>query len=465
VQSIKIALEGNDNLPGLEKQTVLITVMKNGKHLDNLIAILRRLDLASVPALVIDDEADQASLNNNVNKGSESATYQRMVSLRKLQPLHTFLQYTATPQAILLINLIDVLSPIFAEVLTPGPSYTGGHVFFEGDMTLVHRIPAADIPTAGQQLTDPPDSLLQAMRIFFLGVAAGLYSGATGNRSMMDAPPSRTMQHTDYIGRVHQVMQTWEDIITAGDSDPDYRDLMEEFEAAYVDLCNMVEDIPPYEKLIPYLKEAIRRTVPIEVNAACGKTPQPEWKQVYSYIVVGGDVFNRGYTVEGLSVTYMPRSLGTRQADTIQQRARWFGYKSDCLGYCRVYLPVDVLQAYRGYVEHENHLRNQMREHRFADDSLRSWRRAFFLDPQLRPTRASVIDLQYLRGSFSNEWYWPKAPHESAGAADANRGLVKQFIDQFAGDIHPDEGHPRRMDHKDMAWSAEPVCGRSTRNS
>jgi hypothetical protein len=103
-----------------------------------------------------------------------------------------------------------------------------------------------------------------------------------------------------------------------------------------------------------------------------------------------------------------------------------------------------VLQAYRGYVEHENHLRNQMREHRFAGGSLRSWRRAFFLDPQLRPTRASVIDLQYLRGSFSNEWYWPKAPHESAEAADANRGLVKQFIDQFAGDIHPDEGHPRR---------------------
>jgi hypothetical protein len=37
-----------------------------------------------------------------------------------------------------------------------------------------------------------------------------------------------------------------------------------------------------------------------EVNAARGQTPQPDWRQIYSHIVVG-EVPNRGYTLEGLT--------------------------------------------------------------------------------------------------------------------------------------------------------------------
>src|SRR5690349_13721718 len=97
--------------------------MKNHRHLSNLIEVLSRLRLERVPALVIDDEADQAGLNTLVRQGDESTTYQRLVALRACLPHHTYLQYTATPQAPLLINLIDVLSPAFAQVLTPGDDY------------------------------------------------------------------------------------------------------------------------------------------------------------------------------------------------------------------------------------------------------------------------------------------------------------------------------------------------------
>ncbi len=47
---------------------------------------------------------------------------------------------------------------------------------------------------------------------------------------------------------------------------------------------------------------------------------------------------DRGFTVKGLTVTYMPRGLGEGNADTVQQRARFFGYKESYLGYCRVRL-------------------------------------------------------------------------------------------------------------------------------
>ncbi len=56
------------------------------------------------------------------------------------------LQYTATPQAPLLINIVDVLSPNFAEVLTPGEGYVGGCRLFREHPNLVCQIPQQQVP-------------------------------------------------------------------------------------------------------------------------------------------------------------------------------------------------------------------------------------------------------------------------------------------------------------------------------
>jgi len=64
---------------------------------------------------------------------------------------------------------------------------------------------------------------------------------------------------------------------------------------------------------------------------------------------------DRGFTVEGLTVTYMPRGKGAGNADTIQQRARFLGYKRGYLGLCRVFLESDVQRAFSVYVNHEEH--------------------------------------------------------------------------------------------------------------
>jgi hypothetical protein len=442
-QMVATALEGDDELPGLPRQTVLMAIMKNGTHLDHVRQLLESLPLAGLPTLVIDDEADQASLNNLVQQGRETATYRRMVQLRTLFPHTTFLQYTATPQALLLINLIDVLSPAFAEVLTPGPSYTGGEVFFENGRALIREIPPGDIPSPANQLTGPPESLLEAMRIFMLGVAVGMSQGAQGNRSMMVHPSQRTLPHADYASWVRQIQISWRDILALNPTDADYLDLVDDFRAALDEIRTTVPSVPPLDALLPYLKAGIRRTVVTEMNAASGPTPRPEWRQTYSNIVVGGEVLNRGVTIQGLTVTYMPRGIGTRQADTIQQRARWFGYKEDYLGYCRVYLSSNLVDAYRAYVEHEEHLREQLRKHRESGGSLREWRRAFFLDANLRPTRNSVIDVDLQRGGFSDDWYQTHAPHD-AEAFETNRTVVAEFLGSIEGLFRRDEGDPRR---------------------
>jgi hypothetical protein len=434
-QMIEIALD--------EGRTVLIPVMKNARHLDNLSALLARLRLREVPALIIDDEADQATLNNEVRRGGQSATYRRILGLRGLVPNHTFLQYTATPQALLLINLIDMLSPAFADVLTPGPMYTGGRAFFEQNMDLIREIPAADIPTATNVLNGAPPSLLEALRIFWLGAAAGLLSGAR-NRSMMVHPSQRTPPHADYHQWVLAVKGLWARMLAESEDDPDRQELIEAFRASYEDLARTADDLPAFEEITPRLAEAVRQTIVTQVNAARGRTPQPDWRQFYSHILVGGEVLNRGVTVEGLTVTYMPRGPGNGQADTIQQRARWFGYKADYLGYCRVYLSGQMRRLYAAYVEHETRLREQLSEFRQTGQELRRWRRAFFLDPNLRPTRNQVIDLEPIRGSFSDTWFYPDWPHDPPEAAETNRRVVNSFLEGLGEVFIPDAGHPRR---------------------
>jgi len=444
-QRIATALQRNDVLPGVSKQTVLITVMKNCIHLSNLIKLLTDLPLTGVPTLIIDDEADQASLNNLVNKGKVSPTYSRIIQIRQLLPHHSFLQYTATPQAPLLLHILNALSPSFAALLTPGPTYTGGKTFFEKDFDLIRRIHAHEVPSKDQELTEPPGSLLEAMRIFFLGVAAGLRSGEEGkNRSMMVHPSKETMPHANYGQWVRDIRQQWAKTLRLPESDPDRQELVDDFRHAYDDLCKTVAVLPAFDDLLLYLPHAVGNTIVTIVNASAGQTPQPDWLQDYAHIVVGGEVLNRGYTIEGLTVTYMPRSKGVGNADTIQQRARWFGYKAEYLGYCRVYLTEEQREIYTDYVIHEEDMRRQLHDHMATGKSLRDWKRVLLLSPDLYPTRHNVLELEYIRGNYSRDWFEQHAPHDSPDAIEANRKTVEQFLSRLS--FQPDEGHPKRTD-------------------
>ena len=176
------------------QKTLIITVLKNARRLETLAQLLGKLDLQGKPALVIDDEADQAGLNTAVNKKSESSTHHKLRNIRKALPHHTYLGYTATPQAPLLINIMDILSAKFVQVLTPGTEYTGGKEFFEHRPSLIRTIPHNQIPSKENKLDGPPESMTSALRIFFVGVAAGMIldseSQQEGSRNRLNANTS-----------------------------------------------------------------------------------------------------------------------------------------------------------------------------------------------------------------------------------------------------------------------------------
>lgn len=405
-----------------DKQTFLFMVLKNHTHLAKLHAFLSEVDLHGVPALILDDEADQAGLNTTPGQDEASRTYSRIEAIRRDLPHHTYLQYTATPQAPLLIALDDMLSPQFAELLEPGDGYTGGLAFFgpSSPAGLVRSIPTEDLFKPGEPPDEPPDSLLEAMRVFFVGCGVAAVRGGPSPRSMLIHPSQRKVDHTRYVGWVAEIVKRWSDTLRGYD-DAEKKDTLAELRTAYDDLATTDDTLPPFDDLIHRIQVSLGRVSLKEVNSEDGA--EIDWENADEHILVGGEKLNRGFTVEGLTVTYMPRGTGGWNADTIQQRARFFGYKSKYLSLCRLYLNADVIAAYRSYVRHEQDIRKQLLEHR--GKPLREWRRAFFLDAKMRPTRRNVLLDPYYRIPASQVWFQQRHPEHDEQLIAANRASVK----------------------------------------
>jgi hypothetical protein len=422
---------GDPDVPKNERATILITVMKQHRWLRALVGLLRGLNLSGVPTLIIDDEADQASLNTLVRQKRQSTTYQRLLNVRSAVPHHTFIQYTATPQAPLLINIIDALSPSFVEVLEPGTGYVGGQAFFTDNMPLVRVIDPEDISTDDNPLVDTPEPLREALRIFLLGVADGLVEGRSARnlrRSMLVHPSQRTDSHAEYWRWITDMFDDWQRVLELPNGEPDKQDLLEEFRESYADLCETVDQPRPFNDLVRQLQRAFRLTKIEQVNARGGKTPEIDWSQSYGWILVGGQAMDRGFTVEGLTVTYMPRGPGIGNADTVQQRGRFFGYKQRYLGFCRVYLEQDALNAFQDYVRHEADIRSQLQNVQRSGQPLSSWKRAFLLSPDLQACRRNVLDYEYVRGNYSDQWFYPGVAEAPDEVLEANRATASIFV-------------------------------------
>ena len=425
------------------KTTVLVTVLKHHQRLQDITKLFRTCPMKGVPVLLIDDEADQASLNTKIAQGQDSTTYRRLMELRDVLPNHTYLQYTATPQAPLLVSIIDSLSPNFVEVLEPGDAYVGGREFFANGDAFVRIIPQRDVPVQNDLPSEPPESLLEALRVFMVGVTEGVHRGSnSGNRSMLVHPSHRVRHHQRYYYWVRNIIFDWMRVLALCDDDPDKLELIQEFSDAYDDLAASVGHLPPFDELAGSLPRALRNTQVQQVNAREGSTPQVDWRNAYGWILVGGQAMDRGFTVEGLTVTYMPRGIGVGNADTVQQRARFFGYKRQYFGFCRIYLAQGTIDAYRNYVEHEEDIRNQLKALQRHGGSLNEWKRAFVLDKNLRPCRKNVLAMNYMQGQFSNEWLVPR----TILATDAILRDNLETVEKFVGGIEfvDVEGHAER---------------------
>ncbi|QKT03391.1 hypothetical protein HUS23_06030 [Ectothiorhodospiraceae bacterium 2226] len=425
-------------------RTIIIVSMKQHQHLDNLTKLLAGSDFSDVPTLIIDDEGDQAGLNTKAKQDDESTTYERIKALRALFPHHSYVLYTATPQAPLLISRIDALSPDFGRVITPGTNYVGGQEFFvDGHDRYIELIPSSDVPDKNDPPLHPPESLKDALRDFFIGVAIGFLEDEFKkgrNRSMMIHPAVGKDDHLMYARWARQIKDHWATILQ-DPSHPEHTDLIEDFRAATRDLLETYDTTLTFEDIEPVLFEAMEETTVAELNTREKDRIAPvEWAGEYSWILVGGIGLDRGFTVEGLTVSYIPRSTGVGNADNIQQRARFFGYKKRYLGLCRIYLTEENINAFTDYVRHEEAIRSHIRKHLDSGKTLKEWVRTYPLDASLKPTRSSVILLEMYQSRGKGGWIVPKHPFDDGDVVSENRETVDRILESFAFSPYGEDG-------------------------
>ena len=409
----------NDNVHGKiqsalrlnHKPAILITVLKHYKHIDELTKIFKtpevREELGNNGVLIIDDEADQASLNTYARKNSKSedweddefsSTYSSILNLRAALSNHSYIQYTATPQGPLLINIMDLLSPKFHVVLTPGKSYTGGKTFFEYNTDLIFTIPDTEVyHHKHNQLTECPQSLIDALQLFLMGVAVTVnIQGKENFLSMMihaDREQDASKQFYDWVKKLIGI---WAERLNLPATDPSKMELVKEFKENYIEAVRRIDNPPSFNTVIEEVLQAILDT---NMELVIQGSREIDWSNSSSHILVGADMLNRGYTVEGLSVSYMPRySIGKSNADTIQQRCRFFGYKLNYLESCRVFLPNDSIIEYREYVEHEEIMRNMLKE-----NTLEQLEQLLVLSSAMNPTRNNILSSELIKQKM-NGW-------------------------------------------------------------
>jgi hypothetical protein len=427
-----------------ERATLLVTVLKNWQDLRHLTVALGKVNLRGVTGLLIDDEADQASLNSRVRQGQESSTYQQLRLLRSAMGPHTLLQYTATPQAPLLITIADSLSPDFCFLLTPGDDYLdGSDLFFEGSPYV--RLLEGPLADPGEPVAAPP-GLIQALMSFVMGaaVARGLVNRPR-TRSMLIHPSRRIEPHDRYRNWVNKIRENWLEILGRDDGDLDKTDLMAMFEGARRELERTTQPLPPTSALEPALVYVLRNCQTEVLNAAPGGSGIREipWSDSYAWVLVGGQLLDRGFTVEGLTVTYMSRPLGGGQADTLWQRARFLGYRKPYRDFIRIFIDRDTDDAFTSYVKHEQQMRRELSTIVREGTPLREWRRRFLLDRRLSATRAQVLRTLPKRVTVSDGWLEQRYPHHVRPVTiTENDRVLKELIDSI--EMRPNSGDARR---------------------
>lgn len=388
------------------KPVILITVLKNAQHINELADVLSSQQLQATlnkqGVLIIDDEADQASLNGYAYKNSKSAeweddeytaTYSSILRLRSKLLNHSYIQYTATPQGPLLINIVDLLSPKHHTVLTPGKKYTGGKTFFKDEPGLIITIPDNEVyHSKHNNLTECPQSLVNALLLHLMAVAIVVkIQQKEPHLSMMIHADKEQDASEKFYGWVTGLINLWASKIESPEQDLAYQDLYRLFKQMYPEAIkeyqNHNDEYPSFDEIWQELPDIIHDTN-IALLISRNKTKDIDWTCSPSHILIGAEMLNRGFTVDRLAITYMPRhSIGKSTADTIQQRCRFFGYKRNYLYSCRVFLPEDSIYEYVDYVEHEEEMRKWLKENK----SLADVEQMLIISPFLNATRKNIL--------------------------------------------------------------------------
>jgi hypothetical protein len=400
----------------IPKAGVVFVCSKNNTRLEELIAFLKTVGAVNHPALILDDEADQATLDTNLARSSRAkekgkpgvdptAIYTRVADeLRAALRHHVFIQVTATPYALLLQSVGTKLRPSFTRLLEPGIGYTGGESFFEEHhldgpnppLVFVAKDESASILEGA---TDTPDGLRRAIAFFL--VAAGTQAitdpdtaNAKAGQNFLCHTSQLRKQHSNLENLVRLYIDRVSDNLDAGSGEG-----LDKLALAYEELRRTMPNAPSFAEIVENIKRRLVNRKIVVVNAEA----ETETGRGLNF-TIGGNILGRGVTIENLLVTYYLREPKIGQMDTMLQHARMYGYRSKLMHLTRVFLPEQLAVRFHEIHGIERRLRRQLMT---ADMNKQI---VVEKASSLNPTRSSVLDPTFMDAFDAEEQVFPKYP-------------------------------------------------------
>jgi len=407
-------------IPYIKTRGVVLVSTKNVRHLDNLLQVLKFAKASSVPTLIFDDEADNASLNTNEAKQSkkgkatvpDSSIFVKIGDIRKEVANHIYIQITATPQSLLLQNLDHPCKPVFCAALPqPGNSYMGGDLFFEENSLYSCTVQAEELDRLKKQEGenpsnnwDIPSGLKLALCCFFLGSIYKMQSGSEDAKySFLAHICYKKDNHKNLEEIISSLVLDIDQAICGESSITKQKEALKCLEEAYKELRKTALNLPSINQLIEELKPELQSVRAKVINA---NNPDKELK--YSpgmNILIGGNRLGRGVTIDGLMVTYYLRDAKQKTMDTVHQHARMFGYRQELLDVTRLFLPQHILEDFRAIHEADEGMRQAI-----GDDPNNIQITPVWVGPTLKATRSNVLNLAAINAFIPGSHIFPRAP-------------------------------------------------------
>lgn len=366
--------------------TCAIVTSKNSGLLNTLIENFQKGRVRGLSCLIIDDEADQASLNTRERRanGTRSAINHRLVELREFFEKNTYLQVTATPQALFLQTPGHDFRPTFTVLSHPGSDYIGGEEFFGDNSNLVREFDLNDISVLapGPQPTPTltiPKSLLRALDTFMVGATFKRTNEVDQNCAFLCHVSTRTVDHKHIV----DLMRKYKTDLTTGLKTKNQA-VFTRLKAAYDDLASSHEGLR--SSRFDALLEAIEFfSAGITVKLVNGETDEDVAVKSPYNLFVGGNKLGRGVTIKNLLVSYYGRHPKKPQADTVLQHARMYGYRRKDIGLLRLFLPTELHLVFKAINRMERGLR-ELIARRPSEEF-----RGVYLETGLSATRRNIL--------------------------------------------------------------------------
>lgn len=349
----------------------------------------RKVISSAYPALIIDDEADQASINTKDMRDEngeyltdcDPSTVNGLIrTLLGTFKCRSYVGYTATPYANIFIDPKTPANPYGSDLFprdfifrAPRSAlYVGAREFFglAGDETAPVMPLYRQITTGGGYLgkgtkaDDPvgpiPADMKRAIRYFMVSTALRNCRGQVNKPNTMLIHIVRFVSQQNKVKKkVKAYYEDLENMVRYGDPatkaemksiwENDFLPTTVEMRQKFGKHMEGCSDVGWEELWDEIVRIAVKKEIkPYSIN---GKSKdslmyKEHEGQPFNVIVIGGDKLSRGLTLEGLTVSYFTRSSSTY--DTLMQMGRWFGYRPGYLDACRLFTTKELY----GYFSH-----------------------------------------------------------------------------------------------------------------